>query len=478
LVEPVTAGAIALMQAAGHELLLAAAVGIFLLGAEDILFDLLWFGNRPQSPLASSEPVSGTIAIFVPAWREEAVLPDTLRSMLAQWRGEDIRIFVGCYPNDHATLLAVSALAARHPALRLVVARRDGPTSKADNLNQMWQALGEDERAEGMRFAAIVLHDAEDIVHRAEITLFRSHLRGAAMVQIPVEPLIAGQGPIAAHYADEFAEAHGKEMPLRAAYGAALPAAGVGVAFSRSALVLLALERPDGPFSADSLTEDYEAGLMLGASGAVCRFVALTDRQGDRIAVRSAFPASLEAAVRQKGRWIAGIALGSWDRLDWRGASKGAVQMASDRSAWRSFITGWMLWRDRRAPLAALIILCAYAALLLAGLDRAGQAMGWWSAAPLDAAMVALLTVNGALLLWRLTMRAMFTGLTYGWRQGLFAVPRAFVSNIIHILSARRAMLVYLRQLLRRELVWDKTEHRPHSHPAAPRPSPIAVSQP
>jgi adsorption protein B len=477
-VAPVTAGTIVFMQAAGHELLLAAAVGIFLLGAEDIMFDLLWLGNRPRSPLASSESVSGTMAIFVPAWREDAVLPDTLRSMLAQWRGEDIRIFVGCYPNDHATLFAVSAMVARHPALRLVVARRDGPTSKADNLNQMWQALGEDERAEGMRFAAVVLHDAEDIVHPAEIGLFRSHLRGAAMVQIPVEPLIAGQGAIADHYADEFAEAHGKELPLRAAYGAALPAAGVGVAFSRSALTLLALERPDGPFSADSLTEDYEAGLMLGATGAVCRFVALIDRHGDRIAVRSAFPASLEAAVRQKGRWIAGIALGSWDRLDWRGASKGAVRTASGQGAWRAFITGWMLWRDRRGPLAALIILCAYAALLLAGIDHAGQAMGWWTAASIDAAIAALLTVNGILLLWRLAMRVMFTALIYGWRQGLFAVPRAFASNVIHILSARRAMLVYLRQLWRRELIWDKTDHQPVSAPVASRSAPMAAPQP
>lgn len=466
------------MQAAGHELLLAAAVGIFLLGAEDILFDLLWLGKRLRTASATSEPVSGTMAIFVPAWREEAVLPDTLRSMLAQWQGEDVRIYVGCYPNDHATLFAVSAMAVRHPALRLVVARRDGPTSKADNLNHMWQALGEDERAEGMRFAAIVLHDAEDIVHRAEISLFRSHLYGAAMVQIPVEPLIAGRGPIAAHYADEFAEAHGKEMSLRAAYGAALPAAGVGVAFSRSALALLALERVDGPFNAESLTEDYEAGLMLGATGAVCRFVALADRHGDRIAVRSAFPASLEAAVRQKGRWIAGIALGSWDRLDWRGASKRAKLKPSGQGNWRAFITGWMLWRDRRAPLAAVIVLCAYAAILLAGFDRAGQAMGLWAAKPLDAIMVALLTINGVILLWRLAMRAMFTAIIYGWRQGLFAVPRAFVSNIIHILSARRAMLVYLRQLWRREFIWDKTDHQPVAAPAASRSMPMAARLP
>src|SRR3546814_9249397 len=91
-----------------------------------------------------------------------------LHRTLTAWQGEDVRLYVGCYPNDAATLFAVSPLVARDRRLRLVIGGREGPTTKGDNLNRLWAALGEDERAEGMRFAAIVLHDAEDHVHPDE----------------------------------------------------------------------------------------------------------------------------------------------------------------------------------------------------------------------------------------------------------------------------------------------------------------------
>lgn len=457
----VPAWAVAVLQAAHHELLLVAAVGILLLGTEDLLFDGLWLVRpRPSRSLQTGETLAGPIAIFVPAWDEETILSATLRHMLVQWAGEDIRIYVGCYPNDIATLAVVRALAAAEPRIRLTVAPHYGPTSKGDNLNQMWRALAEDERASATRFAAVVLHDAEDRVCAGEIALFRHHLPGAMMVQIPVEPLLSRQtGPIAAHYADEFAEAHAKEMPLRAALAAALPAAGVGCAFSRAALTVLALGRSDGPFQADSLTEDYEAGLVLGASGGICRFVDQRDEAGIRIATRSAFPPGLHAAVRQKGRWIAGIALGAWDRLDWTGGAKDRARRATHLGAGQRLLTGWMLWRDRRTALSAIIMLCAYASLVCAAIVVVGQWGGLWSARPLSSTMLTLLAVNALLLVWRLAMRALFTGSIYGWRQGLLAIPRAFVSNFIHIFAAYRALTLYARQVRSGRVIWDKTDH-------------------
>ena len=459
LVELTAAWGVAGLQLVQHELVLLAAVGIFLLGAEDLLFDLLWFGrDRRRTPAAAASPLTGTVAVFVPAWRESGVLPETVDAMLAAWAGEDIRIYVGCYPNDAETIFGISQRVAARAPLRLVIGHTNGPTSKADNLNGIWRAMGADERAEGRRFAAVVLHDAEDRVHAEEIALYRRTLPGAAMVQIPVEPLLVrGQGPIAAHYADEFAEAHGKELPLRAAFAAGLPAAGVGCAFARQALVLLAMERGEGPFNADSLTEDYELGLILGARGLTCRFVEAVDSEGLRIAVRSDFPATLEACVRQKSRWIAGIALAGWDRLDWLGALD--VRTGNDVAAPQRWLTRWMLWRDRRAPLAAIVILAAYFGLIAAGLDRIGGLAGWWLAADIPNALAMLLVVNGMLMLWRLAMRCVFTASIYGWRQGLLSIPRAFLANVIHILAARRALAVYRRQLRTRTLVWDKTDH-------------------
>jgi bacteriophage N4 adsorption protein B len=118
-----------------------------------------------------------------------------------------------------------------------------------------------------------------------------------------------------------------------------------------------------------------------------------------------------------------------------------------------------MLWRDRRAPLAAVIILAAYLGLILTGVVRGGAWAGWWSATATSDALALLLAVNALLMLWRLAMRLIFTASIYGWRQGLLAIPRAFLANVIHILAARRALMLYMRQLRTRELVWDKTDH-------------------
>src|SRR3546814_8234160 len=98
-----------------------------------------------------------------------------------------------------------------------------------DNLSRLWAALGEDERAEGQRFAAVLLHDAEDHVHPGELALFRVELARQAMVQIPVIPMLCGGSHwVGGHYGDEFAEAHGTELVVRSRRATTLPSAGVG----------------------------------------------------------------------------------------------------------------------------------------------------------------------------------------------------------------------------------------------------------
>lgn len=203
-----------------------------------------------------------------------------------------------------------------------------------------------------------------------------------------------------------------------------------------------------------------------GAAGLVCRFVEAADEAGDRIAVRSEFPASIEACVRQKSRWIAGIAFAGWDRLSWDGGSR-SRGLSADAAGGRGWSVRWMLWRDRRAPLAACIILNAYLGMLLTGLDQGAALLGWWSAMAFDDVLVWLMIANSALMAWRLGMRMIFTGAIYGPWQGVMAVPRAFVGNVIHILAARRAFGLYVRQLRTRELVWDKTDHGEHLASAA-----------
>ncbi len=447
-----------LVLGAGHELMLFASVGILLIGLDDLLFDALWLATRRRdpAPVPNAPPIDGRFAIFVPAWDEAEVLPAMLHRTLAAWQGEDFRLYVGCYTNDAATLFAVSPLVARDRRLRLVIGGREGPTTKGDNLNRLWAALGEDERAEGIRFAAIVLHDAEDHVHPDELALYRRHLGNAAMVQIPVMPLIRREERwVGGHYGDEFAEAHGKELVVRSRLGLPLPSAGVGCALTRSTLALLAIERGGEPFFCDSLTEDYEIGMLIGAYGLETRFIDTLGPAGDRIVSRGAFPREVEKAVRQKSRWIAGIALAGWDHLGWPGSRQGDAGAAANR-AW---LARWMLWRDRRAPLAALILLAAYAGAILTGLGMAGQFLFGWNAILIGEEMRLLLAFNLLLLCWRMGMRGHFTARWYGLREALISVPRAFVANVIAILAARRAVALYWRMLRSGEVVWDKTDH-------------------
>jgi adsorption protein B len=447
-----------LVLGAGHELMLFASVGILLIGLDDLLFDALWLATRRNgaTPIPDAPPVEGRFAIFVPAWDEANVLPAMLHRTLAAWKGQDFRLYVGCYPNDAATVFAVSPLVARDGRLRLVIGNRDGPTTKGDNLNRLWAALGEDERAENTRFAAVVLHDAEDHVHSDELALYRRYLGENAMVQIPVEPsIMRGSRWIGGHYCDEFAEAHGKELVVRSRLDMPLPSAGVGCALTRSALALLAIERGGEPFRCDSLTEDYEIGMVIGAYGLGTRFVDTVGPAGERIVSRGAFPDKIEKAVRQKSRWIAGIALAGWDHLGWPGLRRDDAGLRA-RRAW---VARWMLWRDRRAPLAALILLAAYTGGLLTALGLAGQLVLGWDAIVIGDGMRLLLAFNAVMLCWRLGMRGHFTARWYGLREAMFSLPRAFFANVIAMLAARRAVALYWRMLRSGEVVWDKTEH-------------------
>ena len=462
-----------LVLGAGHELMLFASVGILLFGLDDLLFDALWLATRGRDParVTDAPPIEGLFAVFVPAWDEAEVLPAMLHRTLAAWQGEDFRLYVGCYPNDAATLFAVSPLVARDRRLRLVIGGREGPTTKGDNLNRLWTALGEDERAEGKRFAAIVLHDAEDHVHPEELALYRRYLGEDAMVQIPVVPLIKREERwVGGHYGDEFAEAHGKELVVRSRLGMPLPSAGVGCALSRGALALLAIERGGDPFRCDSLTEDYEVGMLLGAYGLGARFLTAVGRAGTPIVSRGAFPGRIDAAVRQKARWVAGIALAGWDHLGWPGARQGVGAPAS-----RGWLARWMLWRDRRAPLAALVLLAAYAGLIATALGWAGQALLGWREVAIGEGLRLLLALNAVMLLWRLGMRGHFTARWYGGRQAWLALPRAFVANIIAMLAARRAVVIYWRMLRSGEVVWDKTEHLESDMAADPVAVPAAL---
>jgi len=433
-----------------RELLLFSAVWFAIGAIDEFVIDLAWLWLKLTGRVGPREladrgdaPLRGVAAVLVPAWSEAAVIGPMIEHCLRSWPQSALRIYAGCYRNDSATLAALISAAPGDPRLRIVVHDVDGPTTKADCLNRLYASLVAYEDATGRTAKAIVLHDAEDLVHPMELKLFDRLVEYAGLVQLPVVPLIDPESRwVGGHYADEFAEAHMKELVVREAVGAAIPLAGVGCAIERVALSRLAARHDGRPFAGKSMTEDYEMGLRLGAIGVKTMFVRLPVEPGSRavVASRGHFPSTISAAVRQKARWIGGIAFAGWDQLGWRGG-------LGER---------WMRMRDRRGPLAAMLLLAGYAAAILWAEVALAAALGAPISVPVSAALASLMWINGWLLGWRLLMRACFTTAAYGWREGLRAVPRTLIANVIAVLAARRALLLHSAGGASR---WDKTHH-------------------
>lgn len=436
------------------ELALFAGIGFLIFALNDLAVDILYFTRRlwrsatvysrfPRSfasTLASRDD-PGFFAIFVPAWDESAVIASMLRASLARIEHPNYRIFVGHYRNDPATGAAIASVA--DPRVQVVQVDADGPTTKADCLNHLYDALISHEIATGVSAKAIVLHDAEDVVHPLELKLFDALADRAAVIQLPVLPLVDPASRwISGHYCDEFAEAHGKELVVREAVGAAVPLAGVGCSIARDPIARLAAMQDGRPFAGASMTEDYEIGLRLGALGLKTMFVRIPACHGERavVASRGHFPSTLGEAVRQKARWLGGIALAGWDRLGWSGG-------IGER---------WMRMRDRRGPVAALLLIAAYLAAFLWSQIWLAEALGAPIAARFDPTLTLLLTINAWLLAWRVLMRAAFTASSYGLGEGLMSIPRLVVGNVIAVLAAARAVSLHLGGGARR---WEKTRH-------------------
>lgn len=444
---------LALLQ---HELLLLAAV-FFAIGlldelAVDASYAWLRITGRAKTPRIQDDgratrPLSGMAAVFVPAWEEDAVIGPTLAHALRSWPADELRIYVGCYRNDAPTIASVAAIARDDDRVRIVIVGEDGPTSKAHCLNRLYRALREDENRSQAKAHMVVLHDAEDMVDPAALSLLDREIWDKDFVQLPVMALPPSHSNwIAGHYSDEFAESHAKSMVVRDALGCSVPGAGVGSAIARPMLSRLAAAHGGEPFARHSLTEDYELGQRIGALGGHGRFLRVRTAEGRLVATRSYFPSDIRSAVRQKTRWTHGIALQGWDRLGWHG----------------KFADRWMTLRDRRGPLAAILLAVAYALVLSAVFSHILVEFG--AIAPLKPSPLLqyLLVFTLAGLVWRCLMRAAFTAREYGLIQGLIAIPRTLVSNIIAIMSGRRAIAAYWRTLRGAPVVWDKTDHRDH----------------
>jgi adsorption protein B len=135
---------------AAHELMLFAVVGFLIGGGDDLLIDLIWMGRtltrraltyrlHTGADSATLRPARspGRTVIFVPAWDEGGVIGHMLTHATTVFGQQNYRIYVGCYPNDPATLTVVASI--KSPDVRMVVGSTDGPTTKAGCLNTLWR---------------------------------------------------------------------------------------------------------------------------------------------------------------------------------------------------------------------------------------------------------------------------------------------------------------------------------------------------
>jgi adsorption protein B len=442
-----------------RELFLFSAVWILIGAIDDLCVDIIWIARHIYRRLTSYRHAlprvvdqlakpddEKPLAVFVPAWREAGVIGKMLQNCTTQWQAHAgrYRIFVGCYPNDPHTAAVIHTAALSNSDIRLVRVDHDGPTTKADCLNRLWRALLADEIAQGYTAKAIILHDAEDFVHADELHVFDCLVSKGGAVQLPVIPVrTANSRWVSGHYCDEFAEAHGKNMVVRETLGAPLPLAGVACAIERNLMGRLAHINGGSPFDTHSLTEDYELGIRIGTVGGRTIMARIWDSQGKLVGTRACFPDTLQTSVRQKTRWLTGIALAGWDRLGWEG----------------NVAQKWMLLQDRKSIFGAIVVMAGYICLLLTAILTAAQAQGLYQQSALRAELIILLWLNSVFLLWRLGVRAGFVAALYGPTEALLSVPRSIVSNVIAIMAMRRACANYLRHCLGAPLTWDKTAH-------------------
>ncbi|NIF84237.1 phage adsorption protein NrfB [Comamonas sp. Tr-654] len=456
------------------------AVVIFISGLDDLFIDLFYWVRRAWRALTvysrhehmNYKALMGVdekpLAIMVPAWQEHGVIGKMAQLAATTLDYENYHIFIGTYPNDPQTHADVEQVRAHFPNVHSVVCARPGPTSKADCLNNVLDAIFQFEQRSGIEFAGFILHDSEDVLSKLELRLFNFLVDRKDLIQLPVYPL---ERPLreftGGHYLDEFAELHAKDIVVREAMVGQVPSAGVGTCFSRRAITAL-LELGDGvAFDTQSLTEDYDIGFRLKQLGMREIFVRFPVHDADQpadpdqprrpgrsareasvICVREFFPDTLNAAVRQKSRWITGIVIQGFKTLRWT----------------NSGVLNYFLWRDRKGALTnfasflamllamQLIAIWLYQRLVPDSYRFLSIFQGdWW--------LYALLAANFVLMLNRIAQRMFFVTSYYGIVQGLMSLPRLLWGNLVNFLANWRAIAQAMQAKDIRRMAWAKTDH-------------------
>jgi adsorption protein B len=414
-------------------------------GADDLYLFVAWalHGGRLRRafPPPPAQVEEKAIAILIPLWKEHRVIRRMVEHNVSAVRYANYQIFLGVYPNDPETLEAASCLEEQFSNVHVALCPHEGPTSKADCLNWAFQRLLLFEETTSWKAEAVVVHDAEDVIHAESLRWISSQMDRFDMVQIPVLPLPTPWWDLVhGVYCDEFAEYQTKDVPARMLLGGFIPSNGVGTGYRRETLERLAQMEGNRIFDPECLTEDYEIGCRVHQLGFRQVFVPPGHCRGSIVATREYFPRTWRAAIQQRTRWITGIVFQGWERHGWRGN-------------WRD---AYFWWRDRKGllgnPLSCLSYLLLFAAPALLRSGLLPPFPGW------SAPLLSILLLFQAL---SLAARMAASARIYGWRFAAAVPFRVPVANVINSIAALRAFGHYVAaRWAGRPLLWLKTEHR------------------
>ena len=144
--------------------LMAVVLGVILLisGLDDLFIDIAYWARRLWRLLtvygrharfdarALQKLAEKPLALMVPAWQAHGVIGRMAELAATTLDYENYHLFIGTYPNDAQTQREVEQVQARFPNVHKVVCARPGPTSKADCLNNILEAIVQFEERAGL----------------------------------------------------------------------------------------------------------------------------------------------------------------------------------------------------------------------------------------------------------------------------------------------------------------------------------------
>ena len=440
-------------------LLIPLAFWVLINGLDDLLIDVaaLWgyirqhFATHPNEAVPTEAELDAApprlMAVFVALWKEHKVIRKMVENNVTKLRYDRFEFFIGAYPNDAPTLAAIREAMKQFPNVHLSVCPHDGPTSKADCLNWIYQRMLLHEEQHNVRFDMILTHDAEDLMDPDALRWINYYAQWNDFVQIPVLALPTPLRELThGVYCDEFAEYQFKDMMARQTLGGFIPSNGVGTGFSRHALELLAASHQNRIFEPICLTEDYENGFRVHRLGLKQKFIPIRIRHNRPIATREYFPRHFGLAVRQRSRWVTGITLQSWE---FHGPSE-------------TFRHLYWFWRDRKGLVGNLItpvinLVFVYGAVTW---TWASATHHLWGLAQETSAFAPACEVGLSLQALHTAIRMWCSWRIYGRRFACAVPVRVIVGNWINCFAACRAVWSYTNARIRGQpLRWVKTDH-------------------